>query len=271
MNLNKVSPIIGIFDSGIGGLTVLKALCSALPQHDFLYLADFGYAPYGNRTEEDIVQRSKAAIHWMEKRGVSLVVAACHTSSSVLKAQHTAGISTPIVTMLQPTLDGILHHPHRKHWKNGIAILATALSIQKGTLAVALQSHGFDLPIYPVACPPLAGLIESCDEQSAITYLKSHVFESFARHPVDMMVYGCTHYPLIEPWLLGHDTPHILRMDPAEHVARAVVSALSVSGPVGTHNTPPRVWFYHTGTKQGQEYWPNQWTNLGNSTHTNLE
>ncbi|MBM3631971.1 MAG: glutamate racemase [Alphaproteobacteria bacterium] len=270
MNLNKVSPIIGIFDSGIGGLTVLKALCSALPQYNFLYLADFGYAPYGNRTEEDIVQRSKTIVHWMEKRGVSLVVAACHTSTSVLTEEHTAGISTPIVTMLEPTLDGILHHPNRTYWKKGIAILGTALTIQKGTLAVALQSHGFDLPIYPVACPSLAGLIESCDAQSVITYLKSHVFESFARHPVDMMVYGCTHYPLMEPWLLGHDTPHILRMDPAEHVARAVGGALSVSGPVARGDTTPRVCFYHTGTQQGPEQLAKHWPNPVTSTHTQL-
>lgn len=262
--------MIGIFDSGIGGLTVLKSLYSALPQHDFMYLADFGYAPYGHRTEDDIVQRSKTIIGWMETRGVSLVVAACHTSSSVLKAHHTAAITVPIVTMLQPTLDGILKHPHRNQWKKGIAILATALSIQKGTLAFALQSRGFDLPIYPVACPPLAGLIESCDDHGAITYLQSHVFESFARHPVDMMVYGCTHYPLIEPWLSDHDVPPILRMDPAEHVATAVAGILSASGPVGPRNTPPRVWFYHTGTQHGSERLANHWPNLDTSTHTNL-
>jgi glutamate racemase len=263
--------MIGIFDSGIGGLTVLKSLYSALPQHDFLYLADFGYAPYGNRTEADVVQRSQEIVHWMQTRGVSLVVAACHTSSSVLKMQHTAAITTPMVTMLQPTLDGILKHSHRKHWKKGIAILATALSIQKGTLASALQSHGFDLPIYPVACPPLAGFIESCDHQGAITYLNSHVFESFTRHPVDMMVYGCTHYPLIEPWLLHHEVPNILRMDPAEHVATAVAGILSASGPVGIRNTPPRIWFYHTGTPpQGSEQLANHWPNLGASTHTKL-
>ena len=266
----SVQPMIGIFDSGIGGLTVLKSLCSALPQHDFLYLADFGHAPYGNRTEDDIVQRSKTIVRWMETHGVSLVVAACHTSSSVLKAEHTTGIATPIVTMLQPTLDGILKHPHRKQWKNGIAILATALSIQKGTLAFALQSRGFDLPIYPVACPLLAGFIESCDDQGAITYLQSHVFESFVRHPVDMMVYGCTHYPLIEPWLSDHDVPPILRMDPAEHVATAVAGILSASGPVGPRNTPPRVCFYHTGTQQGPEQLAKHWPNLVTSTPTDL-
>ncbi len=265
--------MIGIFDSGIGGLTVLKALSSAFPRHDFLYLADFGYAPYGNRTEDDIVQRSQTIVRWMETRGVSLVVAACHTSSSVLKAQHTTAITTPIVTMLQPTLDGILKHPHRKQWKKGIAILATALSIRKGTLAFALQSRGFDLPIYPVACPPLAGFIESYDHQGAITYLKSHVFESFARNPVDMMVYGCTHYPLIEPWLITCDVPNVIRMNPAEYVATAVAGVLSVSrAPLGDArgNTPPRVWFYHTGTAQGTEQLANHWPNLDTSTPTDL-
>lgn len=276
--------MIGVFDSGIGGLTVLKSLYAALPQHNFLYLADFGYAPYGNRSESDIVFRSIAIVRWMKQCGVSLVVAACHTSSAVLKTQHASAIETPIITMLQPTLDGILDHPHRRHWTKGIAVLATALSIQKGTLVSALQSCGFDLPIYPVACPPLAQLIEARDDAGTLAYLKSDVFELFKTHPVDMMVYGCTHYPLIEPWLTAHDTPDVIRMDPAEHVTTAVSRALGL--PTGLTspmvltqdirrnpnlNSQQRVSFYHTGIpEQGQvrlaKHWPSS-----DSTHTDLD
>jgi glutamate racemase len=222
--------MIGIFDSGIGGLTVLRALHSALPAIPLLYLADFGYAPYGNRSEQEISDRSCTILNWMKAKGVSLVVAACHTSSAVLTPELIAASGLRVVTMLEPTLNSILKHPQRSNWTKGIAVLATALSIQKGTLIKALRDSGFFLPIHPVACPDLAPLIESCQWERALAYVRTCTFSFFKEQPVDGMVYGCTHYPLIEPWIetlaMKHGSAEYpLRIDPAGEVAVMVQGA----------------------------------------------
>ena len=277
--------MIGVFDSGVGGLTVLRALKAALPQHHFLYLADFGYCPYGNRSASDILQRSISIVQWMKKLGVRLVVVACHTSSSVLTTEMILDAGIPMITMLEPTLEGILDHPHRRDWKNGIAILATALTIKKGALVSALSSKGFDLPIYPLACPPLAGLIEARDYEKAMTYMDSYVFPFFKNHPIDMMVYGCTHYPCIEPWLGTSVVPEIIRMDPAKNVAISVSAALGLlsadtAGGQEAHNpnlalsdTPSdRVWFYHTGaSEKDHQRLSDHWPHLNSSTPVILD
>lgn len=270
--------MIGIFDSGIGGLTVLRALHVALPKAPLLYLADFGYSPYGDRSEQDILNRSHTILHWMKKRGVSLVVVACHTSSAVLTPALIAACGLPVVTMLQPTLNGILHHPQRQHWTKGIAILATALSIQKGTLMAALRDHGFHLPIHPIACPELAPLIESCQWERALAYVEGQTLSWFKTTPVDALVYGCTHYPLIEPWVqeLALHGAYAPRIDPAHAVVSLVQQMLSpmstmASVPLAPASSVHFLSFYYTGTPdQGQQRLAHHWPAVTSCMHTDL-
>jgi len=261
--------MIGIFDSGIGGLTVLRALQHALPQHPMLYLADFGYSPYGSRSEQEILCRSQTILQWMKKKGATLAVVACHTSSAVLTPEILENIGIPIVTMLEPTIHSILHQADTESWDKGVGFLATALSIQKGTLVRVLREKGFSLPIHPIACPDLVPLIESRQWGAAVAYLKQHAFSFFQDHPVNAMVYGCTHYPLIEPWIKTLPECSAPRIDPAHTVAVTVASLLQPHDREATRTDPEtlhrallgHIDFYHTGApEQGKtrlsHHWP---------------
>jgi glutamate racemase len=266
--------MIGIFDSGIGGLTVLKALSGALPEIPMTYLADFGYAPYGNRSAQEILDRSGHILNWMKQGGVSLVVVACHTSSAVLSPLLLAS-DLPVVTMLEPTLHSILMHPQRAKWNKGIGLIATALTVEKGTLVAALHQRSWSLPIHAIACPELAPLIEAGQWDRALDYMQAHPLAFFAKNPVDAIVYGCTHYPFIEPFLESNQVRCAPRLDPAETVAGVVTDMLGVhKKDLSPDKTPmphqDSITFYHTGKiQEGHDHLAYHWPNAS-SQHITL-
>ena len=240
--------MIGVFDSGVGGITVLRALRRLIPDMPMLYLADFGYCPYGGRSEKEILNRSHAIIQWMKTHGASLVVVACHTSSSVLMPDELDAMGIPVLTMLDPTAQDVLQRSQRESWKKGVGLIATELTIQKGALVRKIQASGFSLPIHAIACPHLAPLIESCQWAAALEYLSGGVFPFFQLNPVDGIIYGCTHYPFIEPWIRReHGCPP--RLDPAHAVAMDVEKIVKQSPELFAGAiSPSPLSLYYTGT-----------------------
>ena len=261
--------MIGIFDSGIGGITVLRALHSRMPNLPMVYFADFEYCPYGGRSEKDIFHRSASIIRWMKNQGVSLVVVACHTSSSVLNDHTLDTMGIPIVTMLDPTVRSVMHRAQTESWKQGVGLIATELSIQKGSLVKRMQSSGFSLPIHAIACPYLAPLIESCQWTAAIDHLAQHAFPFFQSHPVDALIYGCTHYPFIDSWIRPeHGCP--LRLDPAHAVTDDVLKRVHSHTLVTTPSTEPLSFFYTGMMDHGAERLKNHWGENLRSQHVFL-
>lgn len=275
---------IGIFDSGIGGLTVLKAIRHRLPDAPICYVADFGHAPYGPRSADDIAQRSQHIIRWLHDRGATLVVAACHSSSAVLQDTVLAHMPCPVLTMIEPTVSCIMHQAQTKQWRQGLGLLGTALTIQQGRLAHALRDLGFGLTITSVACPGLAEIIETLEWEKAHDYVHQHIAPMFAQHPVDMLVYGCTHYPFIHPWLEEQNFAWSASlMDPAQEVSNLVMrtykddqslptncAASKFMDNVSTQNTSDPTTFYYTGIpNQGHVRLARHWP-LAHSTHTTL-
>ena len=256
---------IGIFDSGIGGLTVLRAVQDRLPHVPVTFLADFGYVPYGPRTADDILERSRRIISWMHHQGVSLVVAACHSSSAVLNSSVLAQAPCPVLTMIDPTVSCIVRQAQQEQWSQGIGLLGTNLTIQQGTLAHALRNTGFSLNIHSLACPGLAEMIESLTWDEAYAYVHHHICPPFQANNIDMLVYGCTHYPLLHPWIADQHFPWWGSvLDPAQEVSHWVASSGHWSAPPcdsSDHNTPSPVSFYYTGPpEQGHvrlaRHWP---------------
>ena len=210
-------PAIGLFDSGMGGLSVLKVLRHRFPREDFLYVADSAYRPYGEKTEDQIRNRSHSMIRWMLDQGVKLVVVACHTSSSVLQD---LAFPIPCITMMAPSLESIVSRAYTQ----GVGIIATLLSVSKGTLVNQLIQRGFPYPIHARACPELVPLIESQQWDHAKECLHHHL-EYLCNQGVDHIFYGCTHYPFLDS-LLDLDIRSQM-IDPAHHVADLIESVLS--------------------------------------------
>ena len=227
---------IGVMDSGMGGLTVLRRLWECLPQENFIYLADTAYRPYGDREPAEIKKRSLTLIRWMAGQGVKLIVMACHTSSALLDPVEDEVQGVPIVTMTESTLSSIMSLSFRR----GLGLLATALTIRQGVLIQGLHARGFAHPIHGVACPDLVPLMEQQQWERA-RQRAEHYLTFFQTHPVDYIVHGCTHYPLLFP----SGCTYAPMIDPAQAVAKQVVALLHP----GTKNTDfGTLRLYHTGS-----------------------
>lgn len=211
-----MSPI-GVFDSGIGGFSVLRTLLKLLPFENFLYFADTAFAPYGNRSAAEIEERSNKIIAWMYQKNVKLVVAACHTSSAVLLQSQMYQL--PIITMMNSTLQAVMSC----NFSQGLGILATPLSVARATFANALKAKEFSAPIHSIGCADFVTLIEN-DEKDALAYKAKEYLEIFQLNPVDYILLGCTHYPFMKNILSKYTS--IPFIDPSLNVASDVKNFL---------------------------------------------
>ena len=218
---------IGIYDSGIGGLTVLRELRKLLPHEDFIYFADTKNLPYGNKSQEQIVEFSRSIIHWFkESCDAKLVVAACHTSSALALDNLSNQFEIPLIGTIRPLLKNILNTPRHQR----IGIIATEASAKSQTHATIFRNHGYNGDIHTVGCPDFVPLIESghLDTESIRSAAKTYLDQFKDLNP-DTLIFGCTHYPFIRPLIesLLPTTTHYI--DPAEAMSKEVQRHLEIS------------------------------------------
>ncbi|OJU73027.1 MAG: hypothetical protein BGO07_02405 [Alphaproteobacteria bacterium 40-19] len=204
--------VIGLFDSGSGGLSVLKALRTALPEIDFVYFADLLRCPYGQRSQEEIRSISFENLSFL-KSMCSTVVIACHTSSSVLGPSF-LWQDLCVITMLEATLALLKEHAHTP-----LAFMATPTTITQ-----LFHSENWNLKqhhpnLQPLSCPNLAKEIEDSIhlENTAPCYAQALLSKG-----VQGVVYGCTHYPFSEPFLSKNLPSSFRYLDPADYIAQQV-------------------------------------------------
>jgi glutamate racemase len=215
---NSVPPpgLIGVFDSGVGGLSVLRALRKRLPGTPMLYLADSGYAPYGDRTADDVAQRSARVIDHLARQGASMVVIACNTATTLaIGALRARWPGLPIVGVEPGVKPAVRLTRNRR-----IGVLATHRTIHSERLRRLLQEHASACEVTLQPCPGLVDAIESgmLDEE-AMHRLVGEFCAPLRTAGVDTVVLGCTHYPFvashIQRWM-GED---VTLVDTAEAVA----------------------------------------------------
>ena len=210
-------PIIGVFDSGIGGLTVLSKLIEAFPHRSFIYYADTAHLPYGNKTSLEITEYALSILDWFESQAVKKVVIACNTSCSALiyDGRLPSNYSFDISGTIEPTVEYLFKKKYKK-----IAVIATPLTTKNGAYEKALIEKDPNVHVYSIACPDLVPLIESDStnplhiQEALSQYLKPVLSQN-----IETLVYGCTHYPFLSQWVQTMISPHIEIVDPAVHVA----------------------------------------------------
>jgi glutamate racemase len=222
-----LSPSVGVFDSGVGGLSVLRALRQALPQARFTYLADNAWAPYGERPADALNERIGTLVRsWRAHTPLDLLVLACNTATAVaidtLRQQHP---DLPIVG-IEPAIRPALALSRSQH----IGVLATRGTLRSAryqALRTACQAVAPGVQIHDHAADGLADAIERSDEAAARALCGAHLGALRAKAPaIDTLVLGCTHYPLANPAWWG--APLAL-LDPAAAVARRAHSLLGES------------------------------------------
>jgi glutamate racemase len=218
--------MIGIFDSGLGGLSVLRAVRGLLPGHDLLYLADSAYCPYGQRPQAEVRARSLACGRWLVGRGAAVVVIACNTATSAAADLLRAELPVPVVGM-EPGLK-----PAIAATRSGqVAVLATSGTLQGERFASLLERFAGGTQVFTVACPDLVAYVEAGDHNSpqARAAVAGYLAPLRARG-VDTIVLGCTHFPFLRPLIADIAGPETAIIDTGTAVAAQVARVSESAG-----------------------------------------
>lgn len=208
-----MSLLVGLFDSGLGGLTVLRQVQTLYPQLDCLYLGDTARVPYGQRSGEEIRSIAAEVVHWLRGQGVGVLLMACNTSNALAfdVAQAEAGV--PVLGLIDSVAAGIC--------SDRVGILATPATATSGAYRRAIQACRPSAQVLEVGCPAFVPLIEAGKleapelRQAAQGYLAPLIAAG-----VDTIVLGCTHYPLLVPLLASLLPASVRLVDPAVATVR---------------------------------------------------
>jgi glutamate racemase len=195
---------IGVFDSGIGGLTVLRELLDRLPGESFVYFGDTARVPYGNKSTETVRRFSSENVHLLLERGVKMVVVACNTATADALAQLQAEFTLPIVGVIDPGVRAAIHATRNQR----IGVIGTSGTIRSGAYQKGILALMPDARVHSKACPLFVPLVEEGWTDTAVARLVVEEYLGpFTGLQIDTLVLGCTHYPLLKPAiaaLLGH-------------------------------------------------------------------
>ena len=236
---------IGVFDSGFGGISVLAAAVSLLPNERFIYLGDNLHAPYGALPEEDILARTREGVQFLIDHNCKAIVIACNTATSVAAAALRREITLPIIAM-EPALK-----PAALLTGNGqILVLATEVTLKLQKFKQLMVSYGKDA--VPIPCPGFVPAVEAgITEGAAINTLVAEYLAPYLRQPVKAVVLGCTHYVFLKQALQTYLPAHVPLIDGNEGTARQLKKRLALhaleSG-AGADDLENRVEFHSTKT-----------------------
>jgi len=184
---------IGVFDSGVGGLSVLKELYALMPNENYIYYGDSLHAPYGVKSDEEIESLTKNAIEKLTGMGAKAVVIACNTATSVAATMLRSVLSVPVIGIEPAIKPASLEHKGQR-----IVVMATPVTLKRQKFLDLMCNYENDAEIIPLPCPGLAELIEeySDDADKIEKYIKE-LFAPFEKEKPEAIVLGCTHYPHI--------------------------------------------------------------------------
>jgi len=241
-------PAIGVFDSGFGGLTVLKALLELIPESDYLYFGDTARLPYGSKSAETVARYAAEASHFLEGQGAQLLVIACNTATALALDKITAGSGVPVVGVIDPGTESA----SKASANQKVVVVGTDATISSHAYLRALEARG--IRAKEKACPLLVPLVEEGWVEHAVTEQVARIYldEAFAENfeNADVLLLGCTHYPLIAPLLRRVAPPHVKIVDSAEstaHVVRDLLRGTAISGGAEEERRKsPRLKFFAT-------------------------
>ena len=218
-------PRIAVFDSGVGGLTVLRALADLIPNADYLYFGDTARLPYGSKSRETVARYTIGAAQFLEQRGIDMLVIGCNTASALALFDIRGAVSVPVIGVIEPGADAATAVSKTRE----AIVLGTDATVSSHAYQRALARRGF--ATFEKACPLLVPLVEEgwiehpVTEQVARIYLAEAMRGAAGK--ADVLVLGCTHYPLIKPLLRRVTPSHMAIVDSAESTAHATRAQLN--------------------------------------------
>jgi len=212
--------MIGIFDSGAGGLTVVRQIFKYLPQYQIIYFGDVARLPYGTKGRNFVKRYSQKITEWLLRKKAKIIVVACHTSSAYaahfLKREFK---KIPIFEMITPAVEDVLRSAKNKK----IGIIGTPGTIKSNAWQNELFKKDKELKIYSLACPLFVPLVEEGMIKGEIVQKIAEKYLRFLKgKKIDVLVLACTHYPLLEKTIRKIIGPKIKIVNPAESVAKKI-------------------------------------------------
>ncbi len=237
------APAIGIFDSGVGGLSVLRAIRRDIPCQPVIYLADQAHVPYGVHSKAEVRAFSEGITHFLLEQGAQLIVVACNTASAAaLYHLRQTFPSVPFVGM-EPAVKPAAASTRSRV----IGVLATPVTFQGELYASVVERFAKDVTIYQDICPGLVRQIENGQLDAPETRLiLERALKPMLKQGVDTVVMGCTHYPFVIPLIQEIAGPNVQVIDPAPAVARQTGRLLTERGLRANCQQPAGVAFYST-------------------------
>lgn len=214
---------IGVFDSGVGGLTVLRELCRQIPGEALVYLGDTARVPYGTKSPQTVLRYAHEAARFLLTQRVKLLVVACNTASAVALDDLAEHYRLPVVGVIEPGARRALEMT-----RNGcVGVIGTEGTVRSGAYERALRARRPDVVLHAAACPLFVPLAEEgwCNHEIARLAAREYLAPLLAKG-IDTLVLGCTHYPLLKQTLQDVAGPGIELIDSAEETAKAVAEAL---------------------------------------------
>ncbi len=214
---------IGVFDSGIGGLTVLHKIIEALPRESTVYLGDTARAPYGTKSVETVLRYSFENSEFLLQKRIKLLVVACNTSTAVALAGLREHFSIPVIGVIEPGVRRAVKISRN----NRIGVIGTDATIQSGAYTRALKAARPGVEVYSRACPLFVPLVEEGWTDNAIVDLTvKNYLQSLKQSGIDTLILGCTHYPLLKKSIRNYMGKGVRLVDSAEEIAIEVAAML---------------------------------------------
>ncbi|MGQ0645013.1 MAG: glutamate racemase [Elusimicrobiota bacterium] len=217
---------IGVFDSGVGGLTVVRALLELLPREKFIYVGDTARVPYGTKSPEAVRRYALEITGFLRRRGVKMVVAACNTVSALALPQLRAAAPAPVLGVLEPGARAALAATRTGR----VGVVGTEATVRSGAYEEAIRRLDGSVQVFSAACPLLVPLVEEGWLSGPVTRrVATHYLSPLLAKRIDTLVLGCTHYPLLKP-VLKETAGAAELIDSAEETAKAVRTRLEQDG-----------------------------------------
>lgn len=207
--------MIGLFDSGIGGLTVLKSLLEILPNKDYIYLGDTARLPYGTKSQSTVKRYTEQNIHFLESRGVEIVISACHSASSSI-LMYDVHSSRPLYNVIEPSCV----EAKQKSKNKKIGLIATATTVRAGQYHRLISSP---YTLFAYSTPLFVPLVENNWTDDDITrQIVARYLHPLKDEGIDALILGCTHYPLLAKMIQEEMGPNCALIDPGHSLAEQI-------------------------------------------------
>lgn len=242
--MSFTEPLVGLFDSGVGGLSIVRAVRGLIPAQPLLYLADQFNVPYGERKAEEVLHYSRQITRFLRSQGVVLIVIACNTASAVaLQALRTEFPDVPFVGM-EPAVKPASQHTH----SGVVGVLATPTTFQGELFSTLIERFAKNVKVIPHTCPGLVNEIEAGNlKADKARDILQKAIQPMLDEGADTLVMGCTHYPFIVPLIRQIFGDNLEIIDPSAAIAQRVKHLLAENGWLADDHQKGRITIATTG------------------------